>query len=277
MATTGDSLVFASNPTTSSGHQYADIVGVQYEYPRTYRNQIQPGRRFAYYRSREGAVQPYYWGTGIVGDVRPSEHPDRLICAVLDYQEFEQPVPFRDPSGDYLEPGGAVRGYYQRGVRTIPDAVFDRIVEFGSAASPPATAGPSLRRTVARRQYASSEHARRVEEISMDIVERELASRYPGRPVRRMPHNNPGYDFEVGPRERVDRYVEAKGTVAGYVDFFLSEGERQFSVNHADRYTLAVVHSVDLTARTGAIDWFDGAIDERFTLDPTQWRARRVR
>lgn len=38
----GESLVFVSNRTTSSGHRYADIEGVQYEYPRTYRNQISP-------------------------------------------------------------------------------------------------------------------------------------------------------------------------------------------------------------------------------------------
>lgn len=276
LSTSPGSLVFASNRTTSSGHEYADIVGVQYEYPRVYRNQIQPGRRFVYYRSREQREQPYYWGTGIVGPIRASREGDRLICTVLDYREFEQRVPFRDANGEYLEPGGSTRGYYQRGVRTLTDSVFDRIVERGSVIGPDEPPEAAGQRQGARRQYATSEHALRVEEISMELIEHELALRFPGQPIRRMPHNNPGYDFEVGPRHAVERYVEAKGTIAGYVHFFVSEGERQYSINHADRYTLAVAHSLDLAARTGVVEWFDDAIDGRFVLEPTQWRARRA-
>jgi hypothetical protein len=274
-----DSLVFASNRTTSSGHRYADVEGVQYEYPRAYRNQIQSGRRFVYYRSREGQVQPFYFGAGIVGEVTDSPDADRLICAVLDYVPFERPVPFRDAAGEYLEPNGAIRGYYQRGVRSIPDAVFDRIIEMAgvvaSVQAAPAVATVPGRKPPAR-QYASAEHARLVEAVSVAIVERDLGTRYPGRAIRVMPHSNPGYDIEVGPIEPVERYVEVKGTVARYVDFFVSEGERAYSAANADRYTLAVVHSLDIEAKTGVVVWFDGEIDDRFVLKPTQWRGREA-
>ena len=89
-----------------------------------------------------------------------------------------------------------------------------------------------------------------------------------------MPHSNPGYDVEVGPAKAVERFVEVKGTVARYVDFFVSEGERAFSMDQSDRYSLAVVHSIDLESEAGMIVWFDGEIDDRFELKPTQWRAR---
>ena len=66
----------------------------------------------------------------------------------------------------------------------------------------------------------------------MDVVEAPLAHRYPYGEIRRMPHSNPDHDFEVGARQPVERYIEAKGTVAGYVDFSVSEGERRFSATH---------------------------------------------
>ena len=65
--------------------------------------------------------------------------------------------------------------------------------------------------------------------------------------------------------------------MARSVDFFVSEGERAFSAEQAHRYTLAVVHSIDLDGEDGVIVWFDGEIDDRFELKPTKWRAREVR
>jgi hypothetical protein len=274
-AASGQSLVFASNRTTSSGHKYADIEGVQYEYPTRYRTQIQTGRRFVYYRSGEGPDDPFYFGVGIVGEIRPSPEAGRLICDILDYRPFENPLPFKDGIGGYLEPAGSRKGYYQPGVRTIPDSVFDGILAAAALAPPPISPpAPRARQPRPSRQYASPEHARRVEELSVRLVRAALADRYGGADVREMPHSNPGYDIEVGLVEAIERFIEVKGTVAQYVDFFVSEGERAFSVEQADRYTLAVVHSIDLDEATGTIVWFDGEIDSRFELKPTQWRAR---
>jgi hypothetical protein len=272
----GQSLVLASNPTTASGHQYADIEGVQYEYPTRYQSQIQTGRRFVYYRSGEGTDDPFYFGVGIIGEVNASPQTGRLICDILDYQPFEHALPFKDDLGGYREPEGSRKGYYQPGVRTVSDEVFDQIVAAAALVVPPPVVTPTTRTRRPRptRQYASAEHARRVEELFVRLVASALVGRYPGADIRQMPHSNPGYDFEVGPPKTVERYVEVKGTIAGYVDFFVSEGERAFSGDQADRYSLAVVHSIDLDAQTGTIVWFDGEIDDRFELKPTQWRAR---
>jgi hypothetical protein len=214
-------------------------------------------------------------GVGIVGEVRSSPEAGRLICDILDYRPFDAPRPFKDAVGDYLEPEGSRRGYYQPGVRTIPDAIFDAIL-VRAAATPPLISSPTpqVRRARPVRQYATPEHARRVEELSVRLIRDALAGRHPGAEIREMPHSNPGYDFEVGPASAIERFIEAKGTVARFVDFFISEGERVFSAENADRYSLAVVHSIDLESGTGTIVWFDGEIDGRFEMKPTQWRAR---
>ena len=272
----GQSLVLVSNRTTASGHKYADVEGVQYEYPTRYQTKIQTGRRFVYYRSGDGTDSPFYFGVGIIGEINPSPEAGRHICDILDYRPFEHALPFKDDLGGYREPDGSRKGYYQPGVRTVSDAVFDQIVAAAATAVPPPGTTPSPRMQPARpaRQYASPEHARRVEALSVRLVATALTGRYPGADVREMPHSNPGYDFEVGPAEAVERFVEVKGTVARYVDFFVSEGERAFSVDQTDRYSLAVVHSIDLERETGVIVWFDREIDDRFELKPTQWRAR---
>jgi hypothetical protein len=42
-------LVLTQNEATESGHQYADELGVAYEYPTRYRNAIRTGEPFVYY------------------------------------------------------------------------------------------------------------------------------------------------------------------------------------------------------------------------------------
>src|SRR4051794_10323953 len=118
-------LVLAQNEATESGHQYADELGVAYEYPTRYQNVIQTGEPFVYYRGRrraDGGVQPQvYLGVGVVGQIGPSNAPGRLICSIENYTPFHTPVPFRDSDG-YLEPIGSVPAdraglYFRQGVR----------------------------------------------------------------------------------------------------------------------------------------------------------------
>jgi hypothetical protein len=55
---------------------------------------------------------------------------------------FPEPVPFKDENGGPLEPGGSSRGYYQPGVRKIPEAVFLEIVSRAeTSAAPPPSGG----------------------------------------------------------------------------------------------------------------------------------------
>lgn len=131
-------LVLTVNETTESGHRYADRPGQLYEFPSIYESLVREGERFLHYRGRRragGGRQPQvYLGQGIVGKTAPSvENPDRLACQLIGYRAFTRPVPFRDSTGAYLEPGGVRRGYFQRGVRTIRNQDFDAIVELGSA------------------------------------------------------------------------------------------------------------------------------------------------
>ena len=57
------------------------------------------------------------------------------------------------------------------------------------------------------------------------------------------------------------RYVEVKGTTRALPHFFMSEGERPLAPDHADRYSLLIVHAIDLEAETGQLLLRDGAVD----------------
>jgi predicted RNase H-like HicB family nuclease len=142
-------LVFTINESTASGHNYDDRLGSSYKYPTMYRNIIKQGERFIYYRGSRGKsgerVQPVYLGTGVVGAIRQRLHvSDCLVCEIVGFHPFPTPVPFRSADGDALEPGGVVGGrYYQKGVRTISEENFARIVsEAAAPAGAPDTKPP---------------------------------------------------------------------------------------------------------------------------------------
>lgn len=97
---------------------------------------------------------------------------------------------------------------------------------------------------------------------------------WPGAEIERQPHNNPGFDIRVGPADDVVRFVEVKGTTMPRPAFFLSEGERRFSVANAERYTALIVHSIDLARGAYELYRHDGAIAPSvFTLSTRQWQC----
>lgn len=126
-------VVLTINESTASGHKYNDKLGVSYEYPTIYRNTIQTGDQFVYYRGSRGAnderITPAYLGTGVVGKITPSQQiSDCLVCEITNYQPFPIALPFKDSADRPFEPGGEVGGrFYQRGVRKITDEAFLRI------------------------------------------------------------------------------------------------------------------------------------------------------
>lgn len=91
-------LVFTQNEVNLSEHAYADVLGETYEYPSQYRNLIQPGEQFVYYRGRRRAsgrsATPSYLGVGIVSDV--SAIGDRFRCSIANFQPFTPPLPFQN-------------------------------------------------------------------------------------------------------------------------------------------------------------------------------------
>ena len=249
----------------SSGFQYADVTGVSYEYPRRYVKLIVPGEQFVYHLNGQG-----YTGMGIIGDIRASSKPDHFICSILDYQPFESTVPFRDANKEFYEADpdrGILRVVFQAGVRRVRTEAFERIV--GVAVR------PHRPRVSSSSGYASSAVAIAVERISVDLALQWLAREFPGASITEMPHNNPGFDIVVGPLSQPDLFVEVKGTQSFLPSFFMSEGERQFSLHNAASYLLLVVSQIDRSnPNSGTIRTHWGSVEApAVALEPTQWRA----
>lgn len=271
-------LVLTQNDATESGHVYADELGVEYEYPVMYRNLVRTGEPFVYYRGRrrrDGSLQPQvYLGAGVVGRIRPSSNSGLLLCDVEDFEEFRPPVPFK-LDGKHIEPLGKVPAssaglYFRRGVRAIDDGTFATIL----AATEAEDTAAGIRRHAGRVPWASPETAHLVDEIAMEIAADQLASTHDHHILRKMPHNNPGYDIRVEGAVGEVRYVEVKGTTHALPHFFMSEGERLFSREHDENYSLLVVHDIDLKARTGTTTVYDGAVDNAgFELRPVVWEG----
>lgn len=278
-------LVLAMNDSSESSIEYADIPYVSYEYPSMYRKRIQPGRRFVYYRGRRkpgGGRQPQvYLGAGIIGEIAESKTPGRLICQILDAEEFLVPLPFKDEHGVHLEPGGARSGYFQQGVREIPEDAFQRILGLAGAGPmdgvlPPRVVEGSSQLLVpngVQGGYATAAVARETERQSRNAVVRFLGEALPGVDIIEMAANNPGFDLQTS-ADRF-RFVEVKGTSKPVPTFFLSEGERRFGDEHADAYLLAVVYGIDLSAETYEdIALSRAPLEPGDLLAPTQWSGR---
>lgn len=271
-------LILTQNESTESGHSYADELGVAYEYPTRYRNRIQTGEPFIYYRGRrraEGGVQPQvYLGTGVIGEIRPSSNAGLLLCAIEDFERFREFVPFK-LGGDYLEPIGKLPReraglYFREGVRSITEETFARILGVAAAEDP--TAG--RRRQEADLPWASPETARLVDAIAMEIAVARLKAVHPGGDVRAMPHNNPGYDVRIEKPGLPLHYVEVKGTTRALPHFFMSEGERRFSHRYAGSYTLLLVYGIDTQTRTGKVMMRAGAVEGAdLVMQAVQWEG----
>ena len=130
-------LVLSTNEATESGIAYADVTGVESEYPCRYRKLVRPGERFVYYRGRplpRGKTRPQqYFGTGVIDEISKSASgADRLICRILDYREFSNPVGLRWSNGTRVGPGGTAGGLsYRTGVRVITEKIVTGLLQIG--------------------------------------------------------------------------------------------------------------------------------------------------
>ena len=70
--------------------------------------------------------------------------------------------------------------------------------------------------------------------------------------------------------------MEVKGTQTAHWIFFMSDGERRFSITNALRYTLIVVSGIDVRKGThGFVTERDGAVaGADVELRASQWRGR---
>jgi Domain of unknown function (DUF3883) len=114
-----------------------------------------------------------------------------------------------------------------------------------------------------------------LEEFAMRAAVRELEQRYPGEKITQQPYNNPGFDISVGTLANPIAYVRVKATQGYQPVFYLSEGERQFSIEQADRYLLAVVYAIHLHKETYKIALQPGRIDLTTSkLIPLSWQRK---
>lgn len=260
-------VLFEAGGVARSGHLYGDRTGVEYEYPAgRYERWIEPGERFLYQAPRVG-----YVGCGVIGEIAPSLEDGRLICQVHSVRFFDEPVGLKDSNGDYFEADPTYwkgKIYWGQGVRPISDERYDSVIATAGVASSsdPDPVAPA---------YADPATARAVEDMSVAVAVEHVHERF-GESVKVMPRNNPGFDLLVGSASSPTRYVEVKGTQSAQPVFFMSEGEREFSVRNAAKYTLLVVSGIDLGSQTfQALTTRDGAVaGDGVQLMPSQWRGR---
>lgn len=135
-------LVLVQNERTlDDAHDYGDVEGERYHYPNQYKNKVQPGLPFVYYRGVRRAgprrAEPEYFGIGRVGrvwrdDRIPASEPKRSwrwFCDVEDYRPFPHPVPFR-ANGQHLE--DIPHNHWGTGVRRLPLRTLQRIVHLAN-------------------------------------------------------------------------------------------------------------------------------------------------
>jgi hypothetical protein len=254
-------VLYTGEGTEQSGYVYNDITGVSYEYPERYRKLVVTGEPFVYHMPGQ------YTGSGIIGAISPSQKPGHFVCEILDYEPFENPVPLKNEFGDAIEsePGSGKSVYYSQGVRPLSWPAFQAIL--GTATSfewlSPPPGG-----------YARPEEAKAVEKSSVKTALRWLKAEYDGEAVTEMPHNNPGFDILVGDPKKPLKYAEVKGTRSFKPVFWMSEGERRFSVANSARYLLVVVSGVDLAGVSRpTVRVRPGAIDDVAFMEPSQWRG----
>jgi hypothetical protein len=134
-------LVLVENEVTVGGEYdfWADDTGSRYQFPNQYRNRVQPGLPFVYYRGvrrsggKRGAAE--YFGAGVIGEVwaDPEQSPDtparnrRWYCAIEEYEPFPVPVPIKY-TGKLYENIKTAMGW-RTGVREITHDIFSQIVE----------------------------------------------------------------------------------------------------------------------------------------------------
>jgi hypothetical protein len=116
--------------------------------------------------------------------------------------------------------------------------------------------------------FATSEEAKKIEELSILYAVAEVKKYYPRAQVEVMNHNNPGFDILVTENGRVIRYVEVKGTKANKPIFHLTETERKFSETNSPLYSLLVVWMIDKTHKTCKVAKYDGEVSVGPILKP---------
>lgn len=131
--------------TTASGSIYDDLPESQYHFPQTYLRAIERaiGDGFVYYEPRRDAGpgssggRQSYFASGRIGDVVPDlTRSGHYYARIVDYTEFDRPVPFHDGRRTYERgltraDGGISKGAFGRSVRQLSEDEFTDILAAG--------------------------------------------------------------------------------------------------------------------------------------------------
>ncbi|WP_204150046.1 DUF3883 domain-containing protein [Leptolyngbya sp. CCY15150] len=99
-----------------------------------------------------------------------------------------------------------------------------------------------------------------IDEFAMAAATTYLHQCYPTEKVIQQPYTTPGFDILVGTAQAPVIYGKVKGTLKPMSSFTLSEGERQFAIDHSNQYQLMMVYAIDLNQETCEIKVHQGAI-----------------
>ena len=118
---------------------YDDIRWSQYHFPKVYLSRIKEmtGDAIIYYEPGKGGGSAAYVAVARVERVDPDPlKADHYYARILDYLDFEHPVPLRRGDGRLFESAlrsgaGQVSGYVQSAARIISDEDFDAIYVAG--------------------------------------------------------------------------------------------------------------------------------------------------
>lgn len=257
---------FVPNPD----HAWNDVEGVHYHYPNQYKNKIQPGEPFVYYRGvlrKQGPRgQAEYFGRGKIGKItidpatvgqsRPS-----WFCTIEDYEPFNPPVPAK-PDGVFYET--IPQNMWRNGVRSIDQKTFDRIVAAAGATITPASTAPrsptgELVETddliipkgkmlgggkAGGVGYRRSKRAKEIGDWAEQLVVEFLQNHGGCAEIvhRAAIAETPGWDIDYRDADGVLHRIEVKGTVGGaFSTIDLTANELRAAQQHGPEYWLFLV------------------------------------
>ena len=275
-------VVLTSNDANVSGrYQWKDVTGVHYHYPNMYRNLIQTGTPFIYYRGVRRAQGPRqsaeYFGCGIVGQIWPDAEtvdasPGRKAwyCSIEEYRPFI-PVVAAKVNGQFFEQ--IPRNMWRAGVRQLPHNIYDKIIEASGAVIndrtaveniapilptidavtiPDETTTVLLRKSPRRPSkgmsvggYRRSRYAKlvgdRAEEIALKWIEWNVLGAKEVRWVARA-GETPGWDIEFKDNDGNLTAVEVKGASgAAITEFELTANELEATKRFGTNHLIVLV------------------------------------
>ena len=272
-------LVLVHNDVVRNpAHAWDDVEGEQYHYPAKYQRKVITGEPFVYYRGvlrADGSRGPAeYVGAGRIGAIWVD--PDRTegtrkawYCSITGYRRFAEPVPAKI-DGILIE--DIPSNMWRDGIRSLPQATYDRIIALTTGQPELATVAPlpldvtitrsdslilpqrpsSTPAALGKSGYRRSKQAKVVGDWAEHIVMRYLQEQVAGCSdcVHRAAANEtPGWDIDYRDSAGVLQRVEVKGTISGgFSGVELTAGEMRAARAHGDSYWLYLVSGC-LTAR----------------------------